>query len=201
MVVITIAGGTGSGKSTLAVDLSSELSAPVISIDDYYRPQNHRTFDERLALNFDEPAAIDHEFLLQQLDHLRRGQAVIKPVYDFSHHTRAEASEIIEPSGILIVEGLFAFAWEELRNQSLCKIFVDTPVETRFERRLKRDIEERGRDCDEVTTRFTHHVNPMHELHVAPTICYADLVVSGLENPARNLELALKQIHSAPIFM
>ena len=77
MVVITIAGGTGSGKSTLAVDLSSELSAPVISIDDYYRPQNHRTFDERLALNFDEPAAIDHEFLLQQLDHLRRDRRLL----------------------------------------------------------------------------------------------------------------------------
>jgi uridine kinase len=201
MRIVAIAGGTGSGKSTLAHDLSKVLNAPVLSIDDYYRPQNHLSFDERLAVNFDEPAAIDQDFLLNQIEKLKQGETVIKPVYDFSQHTRAEASEIIEAGDTIIVEGLFAFAWEPLRNQSCLKIFVETPTEARFERRLKRDIEERGRDEEEVTTRFHNHVNPMHEIHVQPTSQFADVVVSGLDDPMKNLDRVLEIMPSTPVFL
>lgn len=177
--IIAIAGGTGSGKSTLADKLSSHLSATILRIDDYYRPLNHLTFEERERVNFDSPEAIDHILLLEHLDLLTRGKSVEKPIYDFSKHTRAFVGATVEPAKFIIVEGLFALYWPELNEICDTRIFVETPKQTRFERRLKRDIEERGRDADEVTFRFHNHVNPMHELYVAPCRSKSTLTVSG----------------------
>lgn len=177
--VIGIAGGTGSGKTTITDALASRLDAAVIRIDDYYRPFNHLTFSEREQINFDAPESIDHDLLQSHLSLLVAGQSVEIPKYDFSRHTRAVYGEVIAPKSVVIVEGLFALHWPEINEMYQTSIFVETPLEIRFERRLKRDIEERGRDKDDVTFRFHSHVNPMHEIYVQPTSLKADLVVYG----------------------
>jgi uridine kinase len=178
-VLIAIAGGTGSGKSTLADALAAATGGVVIRIDDYYRPLNHLTFEERELVNFDAPDAIDHVLMTEQLWMLLDGQTIEKPVYDFTKHTRAVFGEEVSPCSIIIVEGLFALYWAELNQLCGTKVFVETPYELRFMRRLRRDIDERGRDEDEVTTRFRSHVNPMHERFVQPTCSNADVVVHG----------------------
>jgi uridine kinase len=177
--VIGIGGGTGSGKSTIANALANHFDAAIIRIDDYYRPLDHLTFEEREKINFDAPGSIDHHLLLEHLGHLREGQSIERPNYDFSRHTRAIFGEIIHPKELVIIEGLFALHWSELNDFYYTKIFVETPLETRFARRLKRDIEERGRDEADVRFRFHSHVNPMHEAYVQPTAGQADLIVFG----------------------
>jgi uridine kinase len=180
--VIGIAGGTGSGKTTITDALASRLGAAVIRIDDYYRPYDHLTFSERERINFDAPESIDHHLLLEHLSLLTSGQSIEIPKYDFSRHTRAVYGEVVTPKPVVIVEGLFALHWPEINEMYQTSIFVETPLEIRFERRLKRDIEERGRDEDDVTFRFHSHVNPMHEIYVQPTSLKADLVVYGHED-------------------
>jgi uridine kinase len=192
--IIAIAGGTGSGKSTLADALATHLGATVIRIDDYYRPLNHLTFEEREQVNFDAPDAIDHVLLLEHLNDLSQGRAVEKPIYDFSRHTRAVFGETIEPTSTIIVEGLFSLYWKDLNSVYHSRIFVETPQGIRFERRLKRDIEERGRDREEVTFRFNSHVNPMHDLYVQPTALKADLVVYGNDLFGNEVEKAMNHL-------
>ena len=195
-VLIAIAGGTGSGKSTLSDALAAATGGVVIRIDDYYRPLNHLTFGERELVNFDAPEAIDHVLMTEHLSMLLDGQTVEKPVYDFTKHTRAVFGEEISPCSTIIVEGLFALYWAELNQLCDTKVFVETPFELRFMRRLRRDIDERGRDEDEVTTRFRSHVNPMHERFVQPTCANADVVVHG-DRPLRDgLELVMRMVGS-----
>jgi uridine kinase len=200
--IIAIAGGTGSGKSTLADRLAQHLDATVIRIDDYYRPLNHLTFEEREQVNFDAPDAIDHVLLEEHLSELQRGRTIEKPIYDFSKHTRAVFGEVVEPKGTIIVEGLFALYWKGLNSLCDSKIFVETPRDIRFDRRLRRDIEERGRDEAEVTFRFNSHVNPMHDLYVQPTSSQADLVVYGNDVFETELERTLGHlVESKPVLL
>jgi uridine kinase len=177
--VMTIAGGTGSGKSTLTDALALHLDAAVLRIDDYYRPLDHLTFEERERVNFDAPEAIDHDLLVRHLIALRRGEAIDKPVYDFSRHTRRVYGETIEAKDTILVEGIFALYWPELNEIADVRVFVDTPADLRFSRRLFRDVHERGRDEDEVTHRFLDHVGPMHRVYVEPTRRMASVCVSG----------------------
>lgn len=177
--VIGIGGGTGSGKSTIANALADWLDATVIRIDDYYRPFDHLTFEEREKINFDAPESIDHVLLMEHLTQLLDGHSVEKPHYDFSRHTRSVFGDLVHPRPMVIVEGLFALHWPEVNRLYHTSIFVETPYEIRFARRLKRDIEERGRDEKDVTFRFHSHVNPMHEIYVQPTSAQADLVLYG----------------------
>lgn len=179
MRVIGIAGGTGSGKTTIAEALAERLDAAILRIDDYYRPYDHLTFEEREQINFDSPESIDHVLLLEHLSHLLDGRSVEKPHYDFSRHTRAVFGDLVHPKPVIIVEGLFALHWPEINEKYHTSLFVEAPREIRFARRLKRDIEERGRDESDVTFRFNTHVNPMHEIYVQPTSLRADLVVYG----------------------
>ena len=195
-MLIAIAGGTGSGKSTLADALAAATDGVVIRIDDYYRPLNHLTFEEREQVNFDAPDAIDHVLMVEQLSMLLGGQTIEKPVYDFTKHTRAVFGEKISPCSTIIVEGLFALYWEELNQLCGTRIFVETPFELRFMRRLRRDIDERGRDEQEVTTRFRSHVNPMHERFVQPTLAHADIVVHGDHPLQESLERVLESVGS-----
>ncbi|HLP00071.1 MAG TPA: uridine kinase [Fimbriimonas sp.] len=197
--VIGIAGGTGSGKSTLADALAQVLDANVIRIDDYYRPLDHLTFEQRELVNFDAPDAIDHQFLIEQVTLLQHGNSINKPVYDFTKHTQSLSGEIIEPKSAVIVEGLFALYWDRLNALYSDSIFVETERSIRFQRRLKRDIEERGRDREEVTHRFNHHVDPMHEIYVAPTACKAKLIVRGDEHFGDELAFVMNHLESARI--
>jgi len=200
--VIGIAGGTGSGKTTIANALAERLDAAVLRVDDYYRPFDHLTFEEREQINFDAPESIDHILLMEHLHQLMNGQQIEKPHYDFSRHTRAVFGDVVHPKPVIVVEGLFALHWAEINALYQTSIFVETPKETRFARRLKRDIEERGRDEADVTFRFHSHVNPMHEIYVQPTSLRADLVVYGHYEFELTLNDALSHVcESGPVVL
>ncbi len=200
--VIGIGGGTGSGKSTIANALADRLDATVIRIDDYYHPFDHLTFEEREKINFDAPESIDHVLLMEHLTHLLEGNSIEKPHYDFSRHTRSVFGDLVHPRSTMIVEGLFALHWSEVNRLYHTSIFVETPYEVRFARRLKRDIEERGRDAADVTFRFHSHVNPMHEVYVQPTAAKADLVVYGHEEFSSTFESAMSHLlESGPVVL
>lgn len=187
-VGIAVAGGSCSGKTTLSNLLTEELRGTLLKVDDYYRTFDHLTFDQRAAINYDHPATIDHELLIRQLQALLSGESVEAPVYDFSIHTRSALTRHIEPTEIVIVEGLFALAWQDLRELCDIRIYVDAPELTCLQRRIRRDVDERGRTPEEVVERFSGHVVPMYREHVQPTAQFANLHADGLESPVRCLE-------------
>lgn len=191
---IAIAGASCSGKTTLANAVASELGATLLRIDDYYHPLSHLTYEQRCETNFDEPAAIDHELLVEHTRQMLNGQAVQAPAYDFTCHNRRPTPHWIEAGPVVIVEGLFALAYPEL--QSLCdlKVFVEAPQAVCLERRMQRDICERGRDKEEVLHRFHDHVWPMYLRHVLPTKADATVTVSGVQHLGQSLREILQHV-------
>lgn len=185
--IIGIAGGTASGKTTLAEKLFEESkkhgSVTVIRIDDYYKCLDHLPIEERRKRNFDHPNAYDVDLLLKHLNDLKNGISINKPTYDFTINTRSKIVEVVEPCNVIIVEGIMAFAIPELRDIFDIKIFVDTPDDIRFIRRLSRDVENRGRTMDRVINQYLTTVRPMHHTFVEPSKIYADIIVPiGGEN-------------------
>ena len=181
-IIIGIAGGTASGKTTIAKKVynstSKQGTVAMIKIDDYYKKLDHLTMEERNKNNYDHPDAYDIELLTQQLNELKQGKAIEKPVYDFVEYNRSKnIVEKIEPANIVILEGILTLAIKEVRDMCDIKLFVDTPADIRFIRRLKRDIEERGRSVDSVIKQYLATVRPMHETFVEPSKAYADLII------------------------
>ncbi|HEX7243052.1 MAG TPA: uridine kinase, partial [Longimicrobiaceae bacterium] len=163
--VIGVAGGTGSGKTTVARKIYESLhldSAVFLDHDSYYKPLDHLPLDERRLINFDHPDSLDNDLLIEHLERLIAREAVDKPVYDFSAHTRAEKSVRIQPRDVILVEGILIFVDARLRDLFDLKIFVDTEADVRFIRRLRRDLEERGRTMDSVIEQYLTTVRPMH---------------------------------------
>jgi uridine kinase len=185
-LIIGIAGGTGSGKTTLARKLIESVPpsrAVVIEHDWYYRDRSHLSAAERATVNFDEPAALENDLLVEHLAQLKQGRAVTCPQYDFASHTRSAAHRRIEPSSIVVVEGILLFAVPGLREIFDLRIFVDTDDDIRLLRRLRRDIQDRGRDLDSIEAQYYGTVRPMHDLHVMPSRRHAHLIVpEGGEN-------------------
>lgn len=184
-LVIGIAGGTGSGKTTLSAGIAEALSGHVTLIqqDWYYRDRSGLSEAEREAVNYDEPGALENELLAGDLAGLKRGDAVECPIYDFATHTRARRTRRVEPSPIIVVEGILLFAVPELRELFDLRIFVDTDDDIRLMRRIRRDILERNRDIASVEHQYYGSVRPMHLLHVAPSRRFAHLIVpEGGEN-------------------
>jgi uridine kinase len=184
-LVIGIAGGTGSGKTTLAARITEAIPghATLIQQDWYYHDRSGISESERESINYDEPGAIDNQRLAQDLLQLKRGVATDCPQYDFGTHTRAPEVRRIEPSRVVVVEGILLFAVEELRNVFDLRIFVDTDDDIRLMRRIRRDIVERERDIGSVENQYFGSVRPMHVLHVAPSRRFAHLIVpEGGEN-------------------
>ena len=179
ILVIGIAGGSGSGKTTLMNNIVSRFSEDitVLSHDSYYRRHDDMTYEERCQLNYDEPAALETELMVKHLDLLRQGEAIDCPVYDFTVHNRSDEVTRIEPSRVIIVEGILIFENEALRDLMDIRIFVDTDADIRLCRRVKRDVNKRGRSMESVLTQWQQTVKPMHELYVEPSKKYADLVV------------------------
>ena len=179
ILVIGIAGGTGSGKTTLMKNLIARFGdvVTVLSHDNYYRRHDELTYEERSQLNYDEPAAMETELMVRHLDALRHWQEIDCPVYDFSVHNRSDETIRVVPRKVIIVEGILIFADEALRELMDIKIFVDTDADVRLCRRIKRDVNKRGRTLESVLTQYQTTVKPMHEKYVEPSKKYADLVV------------------------
>ena len=179
VLVIGIAGGSGSGKTTLMKRLVDEFgeNVSVLSHDNYYKRHDELTFEERAALNYDEPEALDTSLMVYQLDQLRHGMEIDCPVYDFAMHNRSNETIRVIPKQVIIVEGIMIFVDPELRNLMDIKIFVDTDADVRLCRRIKRDVTKRGRSLDSVLEQYQATVKPMHEKYVEPSKKYANLVV------------------------
>jgi uridine kinase len=179
-VLIAVAGGSSSGKTTVVDKIIQNLAGyPVVVIkhDDYYKDQSDMTMEERRAVNYDHPFSLDNDLFFEQLSQLLGGQAIEKPTYDFVHLTRAIKTEIVEPGKIIIIEGILILEDKRIRDLATIKIFVEADDDLRFIRRLKRDIEERGRTLENVVKQYLDTVKPMHYAFVKPTKRYADIII------------------------
>ena len=180
-VIIGIAGGSASGKTSISMSLyeafKSTQSIVIIKEDDYYKCQDHMPMEERVKTNYDHPFAFDHDLLLEHLNALSQGYSVNKPTYDYVNHTRSKITETIYPSDVIILEGLFVLENKNIRDLLDIKIFVDTPADVRFIRRLIRDIEERGRTLQSVVDQYLTTVREMHDQFIEPSKRYADVII------------------------
>lgn len=188
--LIGIAGGTGSGKSTFTNRIKEAFGddVTVIYYDNYYRSQSHLTMEQRRKVNYDSPEALETELLIEHLCMLKDGKSVECPVYDFTKHNRSEETVVIEPRRVMILEGILALENPKLRDLMDIKIYVEADADERILRRVIRDINERGRDVEDVARQYLDTVKPMHYIHVEPTKRLADIVInSGMNDVAFDL--------------
>ncbi len=179
-VVLAVAGASCSGKTTLAAALARILGGVHFPLDNYYRDLSHLPLAERAAQNFDDPAIIESLLLAAHVALLAQGQPIQRPLYDFSTHTRVQGqTQTVQPASYLLVEGLFALHYPELLPFYQFRIYVDTQDELCFERRLKRDIEERGRTAESVHRQYEATVRPSRIAFVQPSAAHADMIVDG----------------------
>ena len=199
ILVIGIAGGSGSGKTTLMNNIVSRFGddITVLSHDSYYKRHDDMTYEERCRLNYDEPAALETELMTRHLDLLRHGQAIDCPVYDFTVHNRSDETTRIEPGKVIIVEGILIFENPELRDLMDIRIFVDTDADIRLCRRVKRDVNKRGRTLESVLTQYQETVKPMYEKYVEPSKKYAHILVpeGGKNTIAQEFIISLLEKH------
>ena len=179
-ILIGISGGTGSGKTSIAKSLLEEYGegeVVVVEQDAYYRNISNLPLEERHKQNFDHPDAIDIELFNQQLISLIKGQSIKMPIYDFSTHSRNDETRNVDTHHVIVVEGILALHYLSLRELMDIKIFVDTPDDIRFIRRLSRDVEERGRTVNSVIEQYLKTVRPMHQQFVEPSKYFADIII------------------------
>jgi len=180
-VIVGIAGGSGSGKSTIAESLVEQLNENVALVqqDSYYRHAPELSFEARSQVNYDHPASLETELLVEHLVSLQSGQAIEKPAYDFANHLRSDQVVVVRPAPVILVEGILVLAEPGLRAVLDLKVFIDTDADIRLARRLERDIEERGRTVGSVITQYFTSVRPMHLEFVEPSKSYADVIIAG----------------------
>lgn len=180
MLIIGIAGGTGSGKTTVVRQIMNELKneeVDVISQDSYYQDTSQLSMEERKKINFDHPKSIDFDLLVAHLKELKKGNSIEEPVYSFKEHNRTKETRTIHPRKVIIVEGILILTHTDIRDMFDIKIFVHADSDERMIRRLKRDINERGRDLDEVLWRYQTTLKPMHQQFIEPTKEFADIII------------------------
>lgn len=179
-LIIGIAGGTGSGKTTVAMEIGHLLageSVVRIGQDSYYLDRSELSPEERAKINYDHPDAFDNAFLVEHLEELKRGKAIEAPIYNFVTHTRSPETARIEPAKVIILEGIMALVDPLLRQQMDIKLFVDTPDDVRFIRRLSRDVKDRGRSMQSVIDQWLEVVRVMHQEFIEPSKHFADLII------------------------
>jgi uridine kinase len=197
MLIIGIYGGTGSGKTTIVNMIASHFSSndiEIISQDSYYKDNSDISYEDRCKLNFDHPDAIDFNLLYKHLKKLRKGETVEQPIYDFKIHNRLKKTIQIKPKKILILEGILIMCHAEIRSIFDLKIFINANSKTRMERRIKRDITERGRSRDEVSKRYIETLKPMHEKFIEPTKIYANYIIENQFNNKLNIDELLEKM-------
>ncbi len=179
-LLIIVAGGTASGKSTVVEKIHQRLKSKdvqVIKFDDYYKDLSNLTMEERIKVNFDHPDSLDNDLMYEQLKSLLDGNTIEKPLYDFKTHTRKSETELIKPSKVVIVEGILSLYDKRIRDLANIRIFVESDDDIRFIRRLKRDMNERGRTLDSVIDQYLTTVKPMYYEFIKPTKRYADIII------------------------
>lgn len=186
-IMIGIAGGTGSGKSTFTNRLKEYFGDDVTVIyhDNYYRQRDDMTYEERTKVNYDHPSALETELLVEHLKKLKEGESIECPIYDFTQHNRSNKSYTIHPSKVFLIEGILIFSDEQLRDLFDIKVFVEADADERILRRVVRDVQERGRDINNIMEQYLTTVKPMHALYVEPTKTTADIIInSGMNDVA-----------------
>ena len=203
--VIGVAGGSGSGKTTVVRRIVDSLGPEQVTLldhDRYYRDRNDLRLEERAALNYDHPDALETDLLVKHVRELKAGRTVDVPQYDFTRHARLSETETFQPRRALIVEGILVFTDAALRDLMDIKVFVDTDSDTRFIRRLQRDVAERGRTMESVIDQYQSTVKPMHLEFVEPSKRYADVIIplGGHNTVAVDLLLTmLRSVASRPV--
>ncbi|HEX8287375.1 MAG TPA: uridine kinase [Pyrinomonadaceae bacterium] len=196
-MIIGICGGTGSGKTTIArkvIESVGRESVILIEQDSYYRNLADMPLDERHQANFDHPDSIDSEMLMNHLKRLKSGSSIEMPVYDFVTHTRSDRYDHIDPKPVVIVEGILIFSEPRILSLLEVRVFVDTPDDIRFIRRLQRDITERGRTVESVIAQYYATVRPMHYEFVEPSKRNADIIIPEGGNPEIGIEFLCGKI-------
>lgn len=186
-LLIGIAGGSASGKSSIANLLKERFndtnSVVIIKLDDYYNDQANMSMEERYEVNYDHPFAFDFDLLVADLQTLKQGKSIQKPVYDFINYTRSSYYETIHCNDVILLEGLLILDEQRLRDLMDIKVFVDAPADIRFIRRLKRDVKNRGRNLDDVVEQYLSTVRVMHEQFIEPSKRHADIIIpEGAKN-------------------
>lgn len=201
MHAIGISGASGAGKSVVALELARRLpGSGVVSMDSYYADLSSLPADERAAVNFDSPEAVDWDMLDLQFRRLRRGERVAIPKYDFSTHTRTDIIQESGPWSVVVLEGLFALWHPRIRSRIDCAVFIDAPEEVCLARRIARDVSLRGRTEASVRSQWIRDVAPMFRAHVLPTRDHADLVVDGSRPPAESAGAILREFRNLTEF-
>ena len=198
-VVVGVAGGSGSGKTTVVRHIVESLGPDAVTVlehDRYYRDRNDLRLEERAALNYDHPDALETDLMVRHVTELRAGRAIDAPVYDFARHARQSIMETMVPRRAIIVEGILIFTDAALRNLMDVKVFVDADDDTRFIRRLQRDITDRGRTVASVIDQYLGTVKPMHLDFVEPSKRYADVIVPVGGHNAVAIDMLLGLIRS-----
>lgn len=195
-ITLGIAGGSGAGKTTLARAVFHELGGAehcvYLTHDHYYKDQSHKTMEERAKTNFDHPDSLETDLLVEHLKALKAGAAANLPTYDFATHSRTPVTTYVHPKPIIIVEGILVFTHPVLCEELDIKVFIDADPDTRAVRRIKRDMDERGRTLDSVMTQYQATVKPMHNAFVEPSKARADVIVNS--ETGHSVGLAVKMI-------
>ena len=179
-LLIVVAGGTASGKTTVVQKIYERLNTndvQVLKFDDYYKDLSLLSIEERNKVNFDHPESLDNDLMYHDLDLLLNGNTIEKPLYDFKTHTRKKETETIKPTKVIILEGILSLYDKRIRDLADIKIFVECDDDMRFIRRLKRDMNERGRSLDSVIDQYLTTVKPMYYEFIKPTKRYADIII------------------------
>ena len=199
MIIIGVFGGTGSGKTTIVNQILSKFGSGemlVISQDAYYKDNSEISYEERCLLNYDHPNSIDFELLYTHLKDLKKGFSISQPVYDFKIHNRTKKTVKISPKKVIILEGILIMNYPKLRSLLDLKVYIDANSDIRMERRVNRDISERGRTPKEVINRYITMLIPMHKKFISPMKLHADIIVKNHKNTPPNIGSLLQKIKS-----
>ena len=199
MLVIGVCGASGSGKSTLAQELCKAIggACTIINHDSYYRDHPHLSFEERVLLNYDEPEIFDHDLVLSDIQRLLDGQPITRKAYDFIHHRRADTQELIYPPKVLLIEGIHVFYDERLMELMFLKLYMSVDPDICLLRRIQRDINERGRDIDNISIQYLTTVKPMYDKHIRNYIEFADVIVAHGGRNARIVDILAGYVRDA----